>query len=38
MYQILGALQNIFDLFEDMDIEPKKKCILLIKKYIIFLI
>ena len=38
MYQIFGALQSIFDFYEDMDIDPKKKCLQLIKKYMIYII
>lgn len=38
MYLIIFALQNIFDFFDDIEIEPKKKCLLLMKKYIIYII
>lgn len=38
MHLIIFALHNIFDSFEDIDIDPKKKCLLLMKKYIIYII
>lgn len=37
MFLIFGALQNIFDFFEDLDIERKKKSLTLIKKYMIYI-
>lgn len=37
MFLLFGILQNIFDFFEDLDTEPKKKCLLLIKKYILYI-
>lgn len=38
MFLIFGALQNLFEFFEDLEIEPKKKAAVLIKKYMIYII
>ena len=38
MALILTCVHNTFDFFEDMDIELKKKNLLLLKKYLIFMI
>ena len=38
MALILTCVHNTFDFFEDMDIELKKKNLLLLKKYLIFMV
>lgn len=38
MFQIFGVLQSIFDFYEDMEVDAKKKCVQLIKKYMIYII